>query len=209
MEHRVVAGSPLIAITSNDADMLRRALAIFARSAAAYIGLARTDSAIDAVASRLLVTGPRGGGSVVIADAISPLHRLAEDGPVTTAETDIVGREVVSREGERVGEIVDILYEVMIHDTDGDGQPSFEDAQTIVPRYVIVGFGGVLRMGRHRTAVPAEIVDTARTPVVIDATREFIQAAPRFDFVSPLSRQDEVTIRQYFNIAAYWLSPPE
>lgn len=205
LEQRVVAGSPLIAITSNDVDMLRRALEIFARSAAVYMGMARTDQAINTVASRLLVTGPRGGGSVVIADAISPLKRLVEEGLGTGSELSQVGREVISIEGETIGEIVDVLYEMTLDDLDRDGVADPKEPRQIVSRYYIVAFGGVLRMGRHRTAVPSDIVDAERIPIMIKTTREFVQAAPRFDLVNPLSRQDEVAIRRYYDVANYWL----
>ena len=205
LEQRVVAGSPLIAITSNDVDMLRRALEIFARSAAVYMGMARTDQAINTVASRLLVTGPRGGGSVVIADAISPLKRLVEEGLGTGSELSQVGREVISIEGETIGEIVDVLYEMTLDDLDRDGIADPTEPRQIVSRYYIVAFGGLLRLGRHRTAVPSDIVDAERIPIMIKTTREFVQAAPRFDLVNPLSRQDEVAIRRYYDVANYWL----
>jgi Fe2+ transport system protein FeoA len=205
LEQRVVAGSPLIAITSNEVDMLRRGLEIFARSAAVYMGLARTDQAINTVASRLLVTGPRGGGSVVIADAISPLKRLVEEGLGSGSELTQIGREVISIEGETIGEIVDVLYEMKLDDADSDGKADATEQRRIVPRYYIVSFGGVLRMGRHRTAVPSEIVDSDRVPIMIRTTREFVQSAPRLDLVNPLSRQDEVAIRRYYGVENYWL----
>lgn len=205
LEQRVVAGSPLIAITSNDVEMLRRALAIFARSAAVYMGLARTDADINTVASRLLLTGPRGGGSVVIADAISPLKRLVEEGLGLGNDLSHIGRQVISMEGETIGEIVDIMYEFRLNDADGDGLADATESREVVPRYFIIAFGGVMRMGRHRTAVPAELVDATRIPLMIKATREYVQAGPRFDVVTPLSRQDELVIRRYYDIPAYWL----
>lgn len=205
LEQRVVAGSPLIAITANDVDVLRRALEIFARSAAVYMGLARTDVAINLVASRLLVTGPRGGGSVVIADAISPLKRLVEEGLGSGAELSQIGREVISKEGETIGEIAEVLYEMTLADLDEDGNADPNEVRQILTRYFIVTFGGMMGMGRHRTAVPAERIDTDRIPIMIGATREFVQAAPRFDQINPLSRQDEVAIRSYYGIPNYWL----
>lgn len=205
LEQRVVAGSPLIAITSSDVDMLRRALEIFARSAAVYMGLARTDEAINLIASRLLVTGPRGGGSVVIADAISPLRGLVDEGLGTATELSQIGREVISSEGETIGEITEVLYEVTLEDLDDDGQADTNEARRILPRYFIIAFGGMLGMGRHRTAIPTEIVEADRVPIMVQTTREFVQAAPRFDLINALSRQDEVAIRQYYGIANYWL----
>jgi hypothetical protein len=208
LEQRVVAGSPLIAITTDDVEMLRRSLDIFARYASVYMGLARTDQAINTAAARLLVTGPRGGGSVVIADAISPLRRLVEDGLESGADTSRIGRQLVSIDGETIGEISDILYEMHFEDTDQDGTADLDEAKLIHIRYFMVTFGGMLRLGRHRTAVPAELVDADRSPMMVKTTREFVQAAPRLDHDNPLSRQDEVMIRRYYDIPNYWLEAP-
>lgn len=205
LEQRVVAGSPLIAITSADVVMLRRSLEIFGQFAAVYMGLTWTDQAINTAAARLLVTGPRGGGSVVIADAISPLKRLVEEGLGSGSDLSQIGREVISIEGETIGEISDVLYEMKLHDADRDGIADPTEARQIVARYFVVEFGGMLRMGRHKTAVPSEIVESDRIPLMIKTTREFVQAAPRLDPVNPLSRQDEVAIRGYYDVQNYWL----
>ena len=101
LEARVVAGSPVIAVTSDRAATLRSAHATFASFDAVHVGLARTESAIHQTASRLLQTGPDGGGSVVIADAIAPLHRLSLDPAWRHHAIDLRGRAVVDRTGQQ------------------------------------------------------------------------------------------------------------
>ncbi len=205
LEQRIVAGSPLIAITSADVEMLRRSLEIFARYAAVFMGLARTDQAINSAATRLLVTGPRGGGAVVIADAAAPLKRLVDEGLGSASDLSQIGRECISNEGESIGEISDVLYEMTLDDAHSDGVADATEAWQIIPRYFVVAFGGRLGVGRHRTAVPAELMDANRVPMMVKTTREFVQSAPRLNHDNPLSRQDEVMIRQYYDVQNYWL----
>jgi hypothetical protein len=172
------------------------------------MGLARTDQEIRTVAARLLVTGPRGGGSVVIADAISPLRRLVQEELQEESNFAHIGRQIVSRDGEVIGEISDVLYEMTLDDTDRDGKPDPGGARMMVTRYFVVGFGGMLGMGRHRTAIPAELVEADPEPMIVRATRSLVQSAPRLDHDNPLSRQDEVTIRGHFNVPNYWMTDP-
>ncbi|HEV2128535.1 MAG TPA: hypothetical protein VGR22_07955, partial [Thermomicrobiales bacterium] len=56
VEHRVVAGSPLIAVTAEHAPVLRDAHEIFSGNTAVHIGLTHTDRSIQSVAARLLMT---------------------------------------------------------------------------------------------------------------------------------------------------------
>jgi hypothetical protein len=205
LEERVVAGSPLIAVTSSRADKLRAAHKTFSTFDAVHVGLARTDTSIHQTATRLLVTGPDGGGSVVIADAIAPLRRLTSDGGWRNHSIDLRGRQAMSASGESLGTIVDVLFENRLL-PDGEELPrSAADRRSVIIRYVLVSFGGVLGLGRSRVAVPAVLADTTGWQVRIDTTREELRAAPRFDSLAPLSRQDEVTIGSYFDVPLYWL----
>lgn len=209
LEERVVAGSPLIAVTSAKADKLRAAHKTFAAFDAVHVGLARTESSIHRTATRLLVTGPDGGGSVVIADAIAPLRRLTSDGGWRNHSIDLRGRQAISVHGEVIGTIVDVLFENRIM-PEGESLPrSAADRRSVIIRYVLVSFGGVLGMGKSRVAVPAMLADTTSWQVRIDTTREELRAAPRFDSLAPLSRQDEVTICSYFDAPLYWLNPSQ
>jgi len=209
LEERVVAGSPLIAVTSGKADKLRAAHKTFAQFDAVHVGLARTESSIHQTATRLLVTGPDGGGSVVIADAIAPLRRLTSDGGWRNHSIDLRGRQAISVDGEAIGTIVDVLFENRIM-PEGESMPrSAADRRSVIIRYVLVSFGGVLGVGKSRVAVPAMLADTTGWQVRIDTTREELRAAPRFDSLAPLSRQDEVTICGYFDVPLYWLNNPD
>ncbi len=205
LEARVVAGSPLIAVTSDRASTLRTAHATFATFDAVHVGLARTESAIHQTASRLLQTGPDGGGSVVIADAIAPLRRLGAEGTWRHHTIDLRGREVLDRAGQLAGTIEDVLFEVS-PSTDGRIVPeSATDRRGVTIRYLIVSFGGVFGIGKARVAVPALLADTNAWIVPINVHREDLRSAPRFDGVRPLSRQDEVSICTWFDVPLYWL----
>ena len=206
LEKRVAAGSPLIAVTSSQVGTVRAAHKTFSAFDAVHVGLARTDSSIHKTALRLLLTGPDGGGSVVIADAIAPLRRLTSDGGWRNHSIDLRGRQASTPRGESLGTIVDVLFENKVTQ-DGDNAPhSAADRRGVVIRYVLVSVGGFLGMGKSRIAVPAVLADTNGWIVNIDTTREELRAAPRFDNLAPLSRQDEVTISTYFEVPFYWLS---
>ena len=206
LEARVVAGSPLIAVTSDRASTLRTAHATFATFDAVHVGLARTESAIHQTASRLLQTGPDGGGSVVIADAIAPLHRLGAETAWRHHTIDLRGREVLDRAGQVAGVIQDVLFEVL-PTADGRMVPeSATDRSGVTVRYLIVSFGGLLGMGKARVAIPAILADTSSWSVPVNVHREDLRRAPRFDGIRPLSRQDEVTICTWFDVPLYWLS---
>lgn len=209
LEQRVVAGSPLIAITSSEADALRIAHQAFSKHTAVHLGLARTERSINRTAARLLMTGPQGGGTVVIADAIAPLRRLSEGGPADRSGIDLIGREVVTVSGDSVGTVADVLYETPLGD-DAEPQYSMENQRAeVLARYVVVQFGGVLRMGRQRVALPAPLIAASNwDQVVVSASRNEIQSAPRYDDISPLSRQDEVTMCTHFGVPLYWQQRP-
>lgn len=204
LEQRVVAGSPLIAITSADAQTLRRAHGAFSTHTAVHLGLAQTESSINRTAARLLRTGPRTGGTVVIADAISPLHRLSESISPALRGIDFRGREVLSTAGEPLGKVADVLFERRI-----DENPESGDAPARAPdivRYLILRFGGLLGFTRQRVAIPAErVAEVTGSRIVLSVTKHSVQNAPRFDDLSPMSRQDEVRLCSYFDVPQYWL----
>lgn len=207
LEQRVVAGSPLIAITSADAGTLRGAHGAFSTHTAVHLGLARTESSVNRTAARLLLTGPQTGGSVVIADAISPLHRLSESMSYALRRIDFRGREVVDSRGEPIGKVTDVLFERRLPD---DRSPAAQAGPPGIVRYLIVNSGGLLRLTRQRTAVPVErVAEFTPLRIVLSATKRTIQEAPRYDEIAPLSRQDEVRICAHFNVPQYWLQTPQ
>jgi len=206
LEQRVVAGSPLIAITSSDAETLRGAHGAFSTHTAVHLGLARTESSVNRTAARLLLTGPQTGGSVVIADAISPLHRLSESMSYALRRIDFRGREVVDSRSEPLGKITDVLFERRLPDERGVAAPYGPPG---IVRYLILNSGGLLRLTRQRTAVPVErVAEFTPSRIVLSASKRIIQEAPRYDEIAPLSRQDEVRICAHFNVPQYWLQAP-
>ena len=206
LEARVVAGSPLIAVTSGTASTLRSAHASFASFDAVHVGLARTETSIHQTAARLLLTGPDGGGSVVIADAIAPLRRLTSESGWRHHSIDLRGRQATDPNGEVLGTIVDVLFETVPGNEHDDAPRTAADRRSVIIRYLVLAFGGFLGLGQSRVAIPAVLADTNAWIVPIDATRDEIRHAPKFDELSPLSRQDEVTICSYFDVPFYWLN---
>ena len=195
LEARVVAGSPMIAVTSGDAKILRDAHRIFSDFDAVHIELAQTDTIIHRTATRLLLTGPDGGGSVVVADAIAPLHRLSGEEGWNNHSIDLRGRKIVSADGDSLGTVSDVLFEYQ-QESDSDLRSrSAADRSAVTIRYLLVDLRGPLGLQWKRVALPAELADTHGWTVAVDATRDELRSAPRFDGLAPLSRQDEVTIR--------------
>lgn len=201
VEHRVVAGSPLIAVTSEQAPVLRAAHEIFALNTAVYIGLTHTESSIQSIAARLLMTGPLGGGPVVITDAVAPLRSLSEPDYYAQFDRSIRNRTVVSKLGRTIGKVVDVLYETQVwEDPESD-----DELRRTIPRYIIVE-SGKLPFGRRLTAVPSELVDDEQDPVLLRITLSELRGAPRYDTSQPLSRQDEMALRRYFHVRNYWMT---
>ena len=203
VEHRVVAGSPLIAVTSSQAPVLRTAHEIFSENTAVHIGLTHTEASIESTAARLLMTGPLGGGPVVITDAVAPLRSLSEGNYYTEFDRSIRDRPVVSRLGRHVGRVLDVLYETRVWE---DPESDAEIRRTI-PRYIVVATGRMLPFGRRLTAIPAELVHLEQNPVLLRVTLAEMRGAPRYDPSQPLSRQDEVALRRYFHVRNYWMTP--
>ena len=202
VEHRVVAGSPLIAVTSEQAPVLRAAHDIFASNTAVHIGLTHTDSSIQSIAARLLMTGPLGGGPVVITDAVAPLRSLNEPDYYAHFDRTIRNRPVVSKLGRTVGKVVDVLYETQVwEDPDSDSE-----LRRTIPRYIVIQTGKLLQFRRRLTAIPAELVDADQDPVLLRITIPELRGAPRYDTSQPLSRQDEMALRRYFHVRNYWMT---
>ncbi len=203
LEQRVVAGSPLIGITSADADTLRSAHGAFSTHTAVHLGLARTESSINRAAARLLLTGPQTGGSVVIADAISPLHRLSESMSAALLRIDFRGRDVVSVSGEPLGKVADVIYERRIPE-DPATNPAAGSPDIV--RYLVIRIGGLRRFARYLVAVPGErVAEVTHSRIVLSVRKRVILEAPRYDELAPMSRQDEVRICTHFDVPQYWI----
>ena len=209
MEQRVVVGSPLIAATCENIETLREVHRIFSQNTPVYVGLTRTDISLSARASRLVTTGPRSSGSVVIADAISPLVHLSSAPGLHRTARDLEGRIVHSRYGEVVGRVTDALYEPEPDVVPDELRvPGISD-DTLLLRYLILRLGGRLGLGRQRIAIPSERTSFKGNDIIVLITHEEMVAAPRFDETTTLSRQDEATIRRHFDEPFYWITNPD
>lgn len=204
VEQRVIAGSTLIALTSVNVSTLKNAHEIFSRRTAVHVGLAKTDRSIIAAAAELLISGPQAGnGSVVVADAISPLVTLTSQARPVNDAMPVIGKPVFSHAGEILGEITEVLLEKRDLAAPGLEPDSF------IQRYLVVRHWSAMRLRRWVIAIPTEAVVPNAQGFALKSDVVDFRRAPRFNFTAPLSRQQEVRIRQYFNVPHYWLDVPE
>lgn len=207
VEQRVVAGSPLIAVTSDSIESLRVAHQVFSQNTPVYIGLTRTEATISSQAARLLTTGPRGTGAVVIADAVSPLRHLITEPGLYQGPRDLRDQVVRSQYGELIGRIEDVLFE-----PEPDNPPvellhgDVSDEQLLL-RYIVVRAGRGI--ARQRLAIPSERISITPDGVIVAVTHEELASAPRYDNEAQLSRQEEATIRRHYNEPFYWITDDE
>lgn len=206
MEQRIVVGSAFIAITTTDTSKLRSVLQMLRKSTPVYIGLARTDSSVFRRASDLLETGPRALGTVVIADAASPLDHIANTPELQGSRKDYRGRLVRSRYGEVIGRAEDILFEPNPVESGNEfDHGSLSDEKSLL-RYVIVRTSRKPGLGRKTIALPGERVRLDNGELVADVTYEELVSAPRYEGGTGMSRQDEATIRRHFSAPFYWIT---
>lgn len=87
----------------------------------------------------------------------------------------LLGKTVYNDTGARIGKVEDLIVAPERNVT-----------------YVIVGAGGFIGIGRHDVAVPvSQIRDQGGRLVMTGATKESLQALPRFDDTSDTSRRDQ------------------
>lgn len=203
LEHRLVAGAALVAVTTSDDSSFKTLRRLFADHAAVYIGMARTDAAFLREAEGLLASPPEisSGGDVVVTDAVAPIRRLSQAGALPEAAA-LRHRAVVDVAGEPLGEVDDVLVEVV--DPDGPDGPAPE-RHTI--RYLVVGHGGVLNLGRRRVAVPVTVADLGAEPIRLTIAKAAFQRAPGYDDDAPFSRREEQAICAHFACDPYWSRP--
>lgn len=200
VEHRLVAGTTLVAVTTGDEQTLGTARRFFADHNAVYIGLAETDAAVFAEAESLLTSPPErlSGGAVIVADAVAPIRRLSKDGGPPPAAA-LLRREVVDASGESVGEVDDVLMEAI--DVDGPSGP--EPEQHFI-RYLVVGHGGLLGVRRHRVAIPVAAADLKVDPIRLTLPKASVEHAPAFDEDEPFSRREEQAVFVHFGLPPHW-----
>ena len=206
VEQRIVVGSAFIAITTTDTSKLRSVLHMLRKSTPVYIGLARTDPSVFRRASSLLETGPRALGTVVIADAASPLDHIANTPDLQGSRRDFRGREVRSRYGEVIGRAEDLLFEPNPVESVTDYQHGVLSDTDMVLRYVIVRTNRKPGLGRKTIALPGDIIRLENGEIVAYVTHEELVNAPRYEAGTTMSRQDEASIRRHFSAPFYWIT---
>lgn len=194
LEHRLVVGVSLIAVTTDDRGVGQATRRLFADQNAVHIGMASTDARFLEQAEALLHAPPErsSGGDVVVTDAVAPLRRLAVDGGSTVAAA-LLHRSVVDDTGEAIGKVEEVLEE-------GDARAG--DPATV--RYLVVGFGGLLGLRHHRAAVPVERADLEADPIRLRLAKPVLQRAPAFDEHAPFSRREEFALYAYYGLNPYW-----
>ena len=201
IESRLAAAAPLIGVTAASPADLQRVRRLFADHNAVHIGMTRTDARVVDEARALLAAAPEAssGGDVVVTDAVAPHRNLCGDDGGASWSAALCGREVVDANGAEVGSVDALL-------ADASPGAATADIERDALRYVVVAYGGVLGIGRHRVAVPAGQLDLDPDPARLAITKEVLHHAPAFDTNTPFSRRDEQTVCAYFGCDPYWLT---
>ncbi len=197
---RLEVGAPLVAVTGGPDASARDIRRVLADHSAVYLGSAETGERFLAAARLLLDAPPESsaGEEVEVADAVGPLRRAFGESELRRF-ADLRGRRVVDASGAEVGVVDDVLVECI--DPDGPDGP---EPMRQTARYVVLGFGGVLGIGRRRVAIPVSLADMGADPVRLRIERDIAHAAPAFDD-QPFSRRDEQAINAFFGERPYWL----
>ncbi|WP_409330534.1 PRC-barrel domain-containing protein [Trujillonella humicola] len=115
------------------------------------------------------------------------------DRTVADADSDVRGRRAVDARGEAIGEVDDLLV---------------DDAEGRV-RFLQVGTGGLLGLGRQSVLVPVEaVVAIDAETVTITRDREAMAAAPAYD---PELAEDPAyyaTVYGWWSPTPYWTPGP-
>jgi sporulation protein YlmC with PRC-barrel domain len=118
---------------------------------------------------------------------------LSSERPAVYKASEVIGMKVHNRQAESIGEIEDIVVEPLRGDI----------------RYAVVGVGGFLGIGERYIAVPwpALSYDASKKELILDVTKEQVEAAPGFDkdhwpdFANEKWGGD---VHRYYNQQPYW-----
>jgi len=200
LEQRLLAGATLVALTAADEKGLQATRRLLADHDAVHIGAARTDPRFLLAAETLLAAAPEdsSGGDVVVADSVAPLRRVSDDAGSPEAVA-LRKRAVVDSEGQQVGDVDDVLFDVV----DPDGSEGPLPAKPEV-RYLVIGHGGLLGLGRRRFAVPVAIADHSGEPIRLAVAKAILERAPAYDDDAPFSRTEEQAVHLHFGVEPYW-----
>jgi sporulation protein YlmC with PRC-barrel domain len=116
--------------------------------------------------------------------------------PRARSATTVIGSKVVNPEGEELGSIKDLMIDL------DDGQIA----------YVVLSFGGFLRLGDKLFAIPLEALtfEAEEHTAILDVDKEVLKNAPGFDKDHwPDKAQYEagwlLDIYEYYGYSPYWM----
>ena len=188
LERRLVAGNMLIAVTYEDDREQFAIQSILSGHEAVHIVAAESERWISGPIPELLRASA--SSPALVADIALPFLRLCANGG-----HDVCGADVVDQNGEECGKIEELLADHLAADSGGD---------TPQIRYAVIGYGGILGLGRHLAALPVELINLNEQPARMKIDRDALQQAPEFNEDTPLSRSEERQLYTYFEISPYW-----
>lgn len=125
-----------------------------------------------------------------MAEETATLVRLAEtDLTLADGAEDVRGRAVVDRDGEELGEVEGLLID--------------PDERRV--RFLELGAGGFLGIGKKTLLVPVEAVTAVDDKVHIDKDREHVAGGPVYDPELKVERDYFEDIYGYYGFPPYWL----
>lgn len=102
------------------------------------------------------------------------------------------GREVVDRDGDKIGHVIDILIDQFHH------EQSFIEIET----------DGFLGLGKKHLLAPLHLDATTDDPIVVDAVKRELHDAPDYHPSMMLSEEYESALAGYWNLPYHWTKPP-
>jgi hypothetical protein len=198
LESRLQAGAMMAAVTSSNPTTRTTARDLMSDNNAVHIGATLTSVGVAQAATELLVSPPEvyDASDVVVTDAVAPLQTLIDGKDGVEWARSVKGTRVVDRDGADCGRIENLIAEFA---GDDSGDVSHDHV-----RYVVVGFGGMLGIGRRMAAVPVAHITFNDDPAVVQVDRGVLQDAPAYVPGAPFSRREEQVVCAYFGCTPYW-----
>ena len=195
LENRLVAGTSLVAVTTSDRRTAARGRNEFDAQGAVFLRVVVTGEgtlqlARDALDRRIAAMA---SGEVMVTDAVAPLRRLCRQGGDDMAPG--CGVTLKTEDGTAIGTVADILADPIEVEPDGGS----------VMRYVVIAFGGLMRLGQQHVAIPVQLVTFDGASAQLNVDPRVINDAPRYEQHGAFSRREELAVLAYFGVRPYWL----
>ncbi|MFI7674190.1 PRC-barrel domain-containing protein [Actinophytocola sp. NPDC049390] len=119
----------------------------------------------------------------------APLVRLG-DTELTLAERDedVRGRDVLDPHDDKVGEVDDLIIDHVERRV----------------RFLDVGAGGFLGLGKDKVLIPVDAVTSVADTVHVDTEREHVAGSPAYDPDLVLDRTSTASFYDYYGYVPYW-----